>query len=181
MPKLKFKNGSTWTELSVGGGSLDDYPIGSCYYGVVGIYGTSSGNDTSNRDMTAYSYDLSQDKSPALKFGGVWQEIIIPTSKEDLFIGYCMSPSNYSFAILGSDSSGNYPCYFYYINKRTNSKNLQNEIFMLITGISDVYDNNMYKVDNPREPWSSLTWAHKPSSSKALIPTFVCRIWQRIA
>lgn len=79
MPKLKFKNGSTWTELSVGGGDLADYPVGSFYFSptsfyiVSGIYSTPPTSD--QEPLTGWTYDLKKESSPAAKLGGTWKSV----------------------------------------------------------------------------------------------------------
>lgn len=77
MAILKYKNGSKWEELQMGGSGLDQYPIGSFYTSPESLiaYYAYSADTTSNINTYAYTYDVSTAASPAILFGGIWIEL----------------------------------------------------------------------------------------------------------
>lgn len=100
MPKLKYKNGSTWTELNLGGVSLDNYPVNSIYYGP-GFLGLP--NDTN----TNYNYNPSPSidsiLSPAVLLGGTWARIF--SNLENTSYKTCNTPL-YAIGTLGKSVMG---------------------------------------------------------------------------
>lgn len=73
MPSLKYKNGNTWSELQLGGGGLDEYPVGSFYFSPIAVYFFAESTASSSSYIA--TYDLQTINSPASIFGGNWYEI----------------------------------------------------------------------------------------------------------
>lgn len=70
MPLLKFKNGNTWQEISVGKGlPLDTYPVGSVFLGPGFLYNYDGSSTSMNLTMSLIGYTGT---SPASFIGGTW-------------------------------------------------------------------------------------------------------------
>lgn len=70
MPLLKFKNGNTWQEISVGKGlPLDTYPVGSVFLGPGFLYNYSGSSSALGLTMSLTGYTGT---SPAAFIGGTW-------------------------------------------------------------------------------------------------------------
>lgn len=83
MAVLKYKNGSTWTELKLGNG-LNEYPVGSFYVSPFSIYALA-GNYAQQQSWIA-SYDLLKYPSPASLFGGSWTLIQPSTLNNNYYL-----------------------------------------------------------------------------------------------
>lgn len=173
MAKLKFKNGSSWVELSMGlGGTLNQmYPVGSFYYGPVGAY--HSFDSLVSASQVNHTYDNSTDTSPATLFGGTWTEITpSPISlagnysynREVSYKGVLQSPSIYASSTDGSAA-------------------LQVNAYLVGIGLNQTGSTNRYG------PGTNIfyardipLWKGQEFSTQYNYRVYFCsRIWQRVA
>lgn len=113
MPKLKYKNGSTWTELNLGAGGLDEYPVGSFYtspYSLMWLEPTSY--------TRIETLDLQKSiKSPSALFGGNWVEIKQPFDYNHSYLFYCLYSQSSDFILDSFSPNVTYlPSFVYHSN-----------------------------------------------------------------
>lgn len=121
MSTIKFKNGTKWEELSLGGGDLlDQYPVGSVYVSpkITDIDSTLKeayiASNATSLTSTVINV-LNSIKSPAELFGGNWQKVYLTSTYGQSYYAVGLFTENCTGISYGSgvrtvwqNSSGGY-------------------------------------------------------------------------